>query len=218
MTPLNLLTPFMWKTMGVVLLAIALVFGFNHWKNGLIEDARNAGKAEVQALWDADKDAQKIAENNAILDRLAHNLAVGERNLAINSEIQRNNDEELRQVHARLYSAERMRKPAKLCGKAPAAGTEAAGTGSSDAADPEAGLLQRTVEANIRGLIWETEQVAAAARSCQAFVRKHGFYTDPPRTETPEPKDPNPDADGGDHASDQTEAEPETDAESNQSG
>lgn len=193
------LAPFMWKTMGVVLLIISSVLFYNHWRSSLIEEGRRLGKAEVQKLWDNDKAEQRKVVEQQLKKRLEDNAREKERQDLANVENERKHHAELDRVR-RALATERLRRGKSLCTSGTAAGAaQTAGTGFRDDPDSPGELFPEQVEADIKQLIYETEVVAAAARSCQQFVRDNGLYKDPPRTETVEPKDPNPGAEGEDH-------------------
>ena len=68
-----------------------------------------------------------------------------------------------------------MRKPAFCASAGPAAPAGASGAEGGAAADPTSGLLPDAVARDIRALILQTEEVAAAGRACQAFVRANGM-------------------------------------------
>lgn len=178
-------------------------FGYAHWRDGLIEQGHKAGKAEVQALWDQDKANQKKAEEKATADRLLANAAEKTRQDAANLETERKHHAELENVRRDL-AAERLRRGKQLCGQGTPATTKTEGTGFRDDPNTPGELFPEQVEADIKQLIWETEEVAAAARSCQKFIRDNGLYVDPPRTETVEPKDPLPSGGSDAHSEEST--------------
>jgi len=64
-----------------------------------------------------------------------------------------------------------MRKPAFFATAGPAAPAGSNGAEGSAAADPASGLLPDAVARDIQALILQMEEVAAAGRACQAFVR-----------------------------------------------
>ena len=64
-----------------------------------------------------------------------------------------------------------MRKPAFCATARPAAPAGSNGAEGSAAADPASGLLPDAVARDIQALILQMEEVAAAGRACQAFVR-----------------------------------------------
>ena len=129
----------------------------------------------MQAQWDADKKTRAAAETNAVARRAAENLAQARQQAAKAAAATKVYDDEINDVRARLAAAERMRKPAFCASAGPAAQAGASGAEGGAAADPAGGLLPDAVARDIRALILQTEEVAAAGRACQAFVRANGM-------------------------------------------
>ena len=100
----------------------------------------------MQAQWDADKKTRAAAETNAVAQRAAENLALARQQAVKAAAATKVYDDEINDVRARLA-----------------------------AADPTSGLLPDEVARDIRALILQTEEVAAAGRACQAFVRANGM-------------------------------------------
>ena len=132
------------------------------------------GRAEVQALWDADKRTQAATEKKAVAQRAAENLAQAKQQAATALAITKAYDEEINDVRARL-AAERMRKPAFCASAGPAAPAGGSGADGGAATDPAGGLLPDAVARDIQALILQTEEVAATGRACQSFVRENGM-------------------------------------------
>ena len=128
------------------------------------------GRAAVQALWDADKEARAAAETMAVAQRAAENLAQAKQQAATALAITKAYNEEINDVRARLANAGRMRKPAFCESAGPAAPASVSGAEGSAADDPAGGLLPDAVARDIQALILQTEEVAATGRACQAFV------------------------------------------------
>jgi len=133
------------------------------------------GRAAVQKLWNVDKQIRAAAETKAVAQRAAENLAQARQQAAKVAAIKKVYDEENNDVRARLAAAERMRKPAFCASGGPAAPAGASGAEGGAATDPAGGLLPDAVERDIQALILQTEEVAATARACQAFVRGNGI-------------------------------------------
>ncbi len=122
--------------------------------------------AEKAAVLAAD---QVAASQAALLARVASNATLAAKQRAANLKISKAHYEELAVVRSDLFFARRMRVPAFCPGVAGPA--EAPGAAGSNAKDSGAGLLPRSVEADIQRLILETEETAATGRACQAFLR-----------------------------------------------
>ena len=133
------------------------------------------GRAEVQALWDADKKTRAAAETKAVAQRAAENLAQARQQAAKVAAVTKVYDDEINDVRARLAAAERMRKPAFCASAGPAAPAGASGAQGGAAADPAGGLLPDAVARDIQALILQTEEAAATGRACQSFVRGNGM-------------------------------------------
>ena len=133
------------------------------------------GRAEVQALWDADKKTRVAAETKAVAQRAAENLAQAKQQAAKAAAVTKVYDDEIYNIRARLAAAERMRKPAFCASAGPAAPAGANGPEGGTAADPASGLLPDAVARDIQALILRSEEVAATGRACQAFVMGNGL-------------------------------------------
>jgi hypothetical protein len=133
------------------------------------------GRAEVQALWDADKKTRAAAETNAVAQRAAENLAQARQQAAKAAAATKVYDDEINDIRVRLAAAERMRKPAFCASARPAAPAGAGGAEGGAAADTASGLLLDAVARDIQALILRTEEAAATGRACQSFVRENGM-------------------------------------------
>ena len=162
------------KLPGWLYLTVALMAGVAVGGAYLHAHGVSQGRADVQALWDADKAARADAETKAVARRVAENLAQAKQQAATALAITKVYDEEISNVRARL-AAERMRRPAFCASPGPAAAADANGTAGGPAADPASGLLPDAVARDIQALILQTEEVAATGRACQMFVRENGF-------------------------------------------
>lgn len=154
--------PMPYRITAVIALLLA-VFGWGYW-NGFRHEHR---------AWEADTAKRNAAESAAIIARQSDNAKIAQQQADTIAAIQKAHDEELDTVRARLAAAERMRKPAFCGGSTSPAKAES--SPSSNAPDTASGLLPEQVEHDIRALILETEEVAATARACQAFVRDNGM-------------------------------------------
>ena len=160
---------------GWLYLTVALLVGAA--VSGVYLHARGAsqGRAAVQALWDAEKNARAQAETKAVARRAAENLVQAEQQAAASAAITKAYDEEINSIRAHLAAAERMRKPAFCTSAGPAAPAGTDGASGSLATDSAGGLLLDAVARDIQALILQTEEVAATGRACQAFVRENGM-------------------------------------------
>ena len=132
------------------------------------------GRAEVQAVFDKYKAGLVLAENKAIIDRVDESKKLAEKQRIDNLKITKVKDDELAKVRADLASSERLRRGKAICAR-PATATNTESTSISDATDTGGGAFREDVERDIRALILQTEEVAATARACQAFVIENGL-------------------------------------------
>lgn len=151
-----------YRMAAICTLALALFAG-GYWQ----------GYRHEHAAWIADVSRREKAESIAIIARNADNAKLAEQQAKTNADITKAHDEELASVRARLAAATRMRRPA-FCG-GPATPAQAESTASSTPADPAGGLVPEPVDRNIQALILRTEEVAATARACQAFITENGM-------------------------------------------
>ncbi len=158
-----------WLCLTVALLVVATAGGAYLHAHGAA-----AGRASVQALWDAEKGAHAAAETKAMAQRNADNLAQAMQQAATSAAITKAYDDEITDVLAR-FAAERMRRPAFCTSAGPAAPAGVGGATGGAEADPAGGLLPDALERDIQALILQTEEVAATGRACQAFVRANGM-------------------------------------------
>jgi K+-sensing histidine kinase KdpD len=159
-----------WLYLTAALLVSAVVGGVYLHAHGASQ-----GRAALQVLWDTDKATRAAVETKAVARRAAENLAQAKQQATTALAITKAYDEELYDVRARLASAERMRKPAFCASAGPAAPDTAESPASSNAANPANGLLPDAVAQDIQAVILHTEEVAAAGRACQRFVRENGM-------------------------------------------
>ncbi|PIG30122.1 hypothetical protein CLU93_4457 [Janthinobacterium sp. 35] len=129
------------------------------------------GASRIEGKWNASKAAMAQAQNAAIIQRAAENLAQTRQQAAQAAAVKKVYNEEINDVRARLAATERMRRPAFCASAGPAAPAGTGGAAGSAAADPTSRLLPDAVARNIQALILQTEEVAATGRACQAFVR-----------------------------------------------
>lgn len=142
---------------------IGALFGAGYWM----------GFKHERAAWAADVVKREKAEASAIIERTAENVKLAAQQASDNAAITKAHDEELASVRARLAASERMRRPA-FCGGTPAP-AQAESAASSTPADPPSGLLPVEVDRDIKALVLQTEEIAATARACQAFIHDNGM-------------------------------------------
>lgn len=132
------------------------------------------GRAEVQASWDADKEARKAAEIVAVNERLASNelerRAISERN----EELEHAYNEELSKVRSELATAKRLRVGTAICGRSASPANTKSAPGGVEA-DTGGGLVREDVERDIRALELRVEEALATGRVCQGFVRANSL-------------------------------------------
>lgn len=135
-----------------------------------------AGRAAVQALWDADKIARASAQAAAITARDAENDRVVAAVHAAYSELIKGKDNEMAKERLAAAATERLRLGAAWCdGGRPAAAGEATGTGSGNSANTTGRVLSESLDRSVKSMILETEEVAATGRACQAVLRANGL-------------------------------------------
>lgn len=155
------LIPLPWKIGGAAVLVGALIAGHMF----RVKAADNAGYARAVSQ-------RAVLDAAAIMTRAKENAAIAAQHDAINAKITKGKNNEIAILRARL-AAERMRKPA-FCNE-PAGSPDAQSAGIGHGAGPASGLLPDRVAADIQALILKTEEAAATARACQAFVRGSGL-------------------------------------------
>lgn len=148
-----------------LLIGLALILAF-----GVHE--RHVGAAAVQALWNADKAAIKKASDDAVDLRREQNKAIAAQQAITSGNIQKGHDDEMDKVRADLRNSERLRLGAAWCdGGQPAGPPSASGAGSGNGSDTAGRVLSPEMDRAVKSLIEETEEVAAAARAAQKFLR-----------------------------------------------
>lgn len=134
-----------------------------------------AGAASIQKQWDADKTARANAELVATATRLAENAADSAHQLAVNESIKKGYEDEIAAVRRAGADAGRLRVGPAICGEGLAGQAEAGSAGRGDAPDPGTRVLPEQVDRDIKALMLEMGEAAAAGRACQRFVRENGM-------------------------------------------
>lgn len=134
--------------------------------SALVLHERSVGAAGVRAEWAA-------ADVTARVDRADQIAKLEIKQAESSAKIQGKYDEEIASVRDALRAAGRMRLPAFCQPVAAPASAESAG--SSITADPGSELLPESVDRSLKALIFQTEEVAATGRACQAFIRDNGM-------------------------------------------
>lgn len=161
-----------WKFGAGLLIAAALAGGCMFVRH----QGDVAGRAAVQALWDADKIARNGAQLAAITAREEENNRVVAAVHAAYFELIKGKDNEMAKERLAAAATERLRLGAAWCdGGRPAAAGEAAGTGSGNSADTTSRILSESLDRAVKSLILETEEVAATGRACQGVLRANGL-------------------------------------------
>lgn len=149
-----------------VLIGLVLILAF-----GVHE--RNAGAAGVQKRWDAEKVAEKAANDLLVDKRREDNQSLAAKQKLDSSNIQRKHDEEVANARAAAARSERMRIGTAIC---PATGTtEASGTSGGNGANTGTRLVPDDIDRDIRALEVRVEEAFAAGRAAQAFIRDNGL-------------------------------------------
>jgi len=154
-----------------LLLAVALIAGIAWYSHVKGEDT---GRAEVQALWDADKVARDKAAQAAVAKRDAQNAAQVAQTAKDNAAITKAHDEENARTVAALTV--RLRRGTGICANpGPAATPDPKGTSGGDGASTGTGLFRDDIQRDFVAAIKSAEDAASTARACQAFVRDNGM-------------------------------------------
>lgn len=154
---------FLWRAgAAVVIVLAALVTG---WIKGAAHEQAKHQVAEARRV---------EAQQGAILARLAENRAELAHQKAVNADITKGKNDEIRDLTARITAAGRLRVGTAICGGP--AGTPAPDVpGSGDGADQAGRLVREDVDRDLKALIVAMETDAATGRACQAAAREHGF-------------------------------------------
>lgn len=164
------LPPLLIKVLAGVVLVAALYGGYKAITSHYVAK----GRAEVQALWDADKEARKVSEAKAVNERLASNelerRAISERNEIVEDTY----NEELAKVRNELATAKRLRIGPAICSRS-ASSTNPQSTPGGVKADTGGGVADDNLDRDIRALMLRAEEGFAAGRACQSFVKANGL-------------------------------------------
>lgn len=156
-----MIIPTSWKVGAVLLMAGAL----------FAADAYRVHRAD-QRGFDRSTSERAARDASALFHRLQDNAAVAAENTDINKFLTKDHDEKLAPVITRIVT-ERVRVGTGICGPAPTAQAEDAGSG--DDADSRGRLVRPDIERDLVALKLAVEKDLATGRACQAFGRKHGF-------------------------------------------
>ncbi|MDF0506592.1 lysis system i-spanin subunit Rz [Burkholderia cenocepacia] len=168
-----------------LLIAAGIVAGAGLWLQHALSAARQDGVLAERSVWTEREARREAAEKAAVIKRAQDAFAKQARDAAKNFQVESDYEKALQALRARnasldaeLRAAGGMRVTAAICsdvGHDVPAGAEAAGDAGDD------GWLARTValpegtQRDLRALADEADRVTEVARSCQAWVTKHGF-------------------------------------------
>jgi hypothetical protein len=142
-----------------------------------------AGKLEIRAEWQADtlrRDAaQKVADDaqQKRFDALAETYRLN--NIGVSNDHQKAVNKlqaDLARARADVRAAGGLRIPASVCPGNAQGGAQAGSDGRHDADPAGTVALPEQTSLDLLELAAEADRVTEIARTCQAWVRKHGFY------------------------------------------
>lgn len=157
-----------WAIKGLIALAImgalsAVYFGIRH--QGVV-----AGRAEVQADWDADKNRIEIAQEKAVADRIRENELEKVKFEADKVKLKKGNADEIAQIRAYYASAGRLRIPATVC-PGSTGGSKTESTSGSGTTTPGTILLPEAIGRNLQDLARQADEMVAGCRTAQDFIK-----------------------------------------------
>lgn len=150
-----------YRALAALLFMLAL-FGTGYWQ----------GSKHVQRKWDADKMAVAEAQAAAIMERVANNQLLIDKQAADRATITKDHNEELATVRA--DAAKRLRRGKAIC-SGPSSQSTAQDAGSGNAADTGGGFFPESTDRDLRALMLRMEEVAATGRACQAGAIANGM-------------------------------------------
>lgn len=150
---------------------------------GIYFKGRAAGQAQVQAKWDAANSraavAQKLADE-AQQKRFDDQAAAHKtHNIEVSNDHQKAIDAlfaDLVRARADVRAAGGLRIPAAVCAGATEGTAKTGGDSGHDADVAGTVALPERIEVDLLNLAAEADRITEIARSCQAWVRKQGFY------------------------------------------
>ena len=141
------------------------------------------GKAQIQAKWDASNTraavAQKLADEAQQKRFDALETSYKTKNIEVSNDHQKAIDAlfaDLVRARADVRAAGGLRIPSTVCASAAEGTTKAGGDSRHDADVAGTVALPERITADLLDLVAEADRVTEIARSCQAWVRKQGFY------------------------------------------
>jgi prophage endopeptidase len=161
MTPLSLV-PLSWK-IGAALALVGALATAHTWR---VHQADRDG-------FDRAVSERGARDAVAVVARVQDNAALSIKQDSINAVLTKVKNEELTPVRSRIAAAPSVRVGTAICGPAPAAQAQDAGSG--DGANPSGRLVRPDVDRDIRALKLAVEEDLATGRACQAWGKKNGF-------------------------------------------
>lgn len=162
------MSPYAW--IAAILLSVGLLGGV-YWKvhhGGVVQ-----GRAEIQAKWDADKNARKVAEEKAIADRLrANELKVAQFEMD-KQKLKKGYTNEIATLRAARAKPVQLRVHTDNCGSA--SGSKANRTGASDTTTAGTGVLSSADSEAILVLMDKADEIVAGCRVAQQFLVDNGL-------------------------------------------
>lgn len=144
---------------------------------------RKVGENAVQADWNASRLALADQTAKLVLEHSLEMDAVRKRQAAVSADISQDFERKLDEV-GKLHAAEldRVRKsgglrvPATICSSSTSTGTQtASASGHHEESAPTVTLSPEITE-GLFDLVEEADQLTEQLRSCQGWIRRHGFY------------------------------------------
>lgn len=129
-----------------------------------------------QGGFDRATSERAVRDAVATVSRVNENAVVATQQLNSNFLITKVKNEELTPVRNRINS-DRVRVGPAICGSSTS--TKAEDASSSDGGNSTSRLVSEQLEADIRALELRVEKALATGRSCQAFAKANGFWSDP---------------------------------------
>jgi hypothetical protein len=164
------------KVLAVLALVAGLIAGYFAWEHHIYSAGVTKGKADIQALWDADKAVRITAEKKALADRLTANAVQEAAQAETVRLLKKGYENEQATDRALAAKSGRMRfNKASICGPGPAASQETTGASGSPAEVAATGLLPEPYAGNIDALMLEADLVVASCRAAQTFIIGNGL-------------------------------------------
>jgi hypothetical protein len=161
-----MLSPWAWLAVGALVLSL---FGGTYWKG------YTSGESHVQGQWNSAKEAQVVANNEAVAKRIAENASVETKHNEVMVLLKKGYENEISTLRTNTVALPRLRINTTTVCSEPTSASQGSGPSTSNADTPTTRLLPESVDSNLRALMQQADEIVAGYRVAQGFIVEQGM-------------------------------------------